>query len=67
MSWFKLKFCRFGVGRDEGPPPSIRMGWIRLFWWPRDCLDLISALEHSLRTARQANQCARRELEDNQK
>ncbi|GAN95448.1 hypothetical protein Geu3261_0025_004 [Komagataeibacter europaeus NBRC 3261] len=64
MSWFKLKFCRFGVGRDKGPPPSFRMGWIQLLWWPRDCLDLIHALEASLRRSRNANQCAKDALEE---
>ncbi|MFT8789013.1 hypothetical protein [Komagataeibacter saccharivorans] len=67
MSWFKLKFCRFGVGRDDGPPPSFRMGWIRLFWWRHDWLELVNALENSLRKAKQANQCAKGALEDDQK
>lgn len=62
MPWVRLKRERCGFGRDEGPPPSIRLGAVRLSWWSSSWDDLVVRLEGALEKSRRALDAAKAEL-----
>jgi len=53
MPWLRPTLCRFGFGRDAGPPPSVRVGWLRVSWLPDDLRVALDKLERALKAARE--------------
>jgi hypothetical protein len=49
-----IELERCGLGRDEGPPPSIRCGLFRVFFFPKSMAGVLRDYEFAMAASRQA-------------